>query len=218
MVHELHKAGYQKLRIFSGMNPSGTHWRCHITPASNIGWPSSEPIAWDDLVATYSTSQSGSYFGWEDAKGKKARELARLFITRLPRIAEAGIGQDRAYAGWFVDMLGAAENGRLPIFFADHPLTINEEEAPPPPAPPERPVDDNIVQAYEGGNQALQRAGYPGADLDWGHVHRFTDRLEPFLNWYVAARNTQDPEGKTYGRIAAGIFLEAKREFAGEER
>jgi hypothetical protein len=31
MVHELHKAGYQLLRISPGLSPSGIHWRCPIT-------------------------------------------------------------------------------------------------------------------------------------------------------------------------------------------
>ncbi|KXV06423.1 hypothetical protein CR51_11930 [Caballeronia megalochromosomata] len=35
-VHELHKAGYQRLRISAGMAPSGMHWRCYLTSADNI--------------------------------------------------------------------------------------------------------------------------------------------------------------------------------------
>jgi hypothetical protein len=36
MVAELHKLGYQRLRIAPGMSPSGAYWRCLITPVTNI--------------------------------------------------------------------------------------------------------------------------------------------------------------------------------------
>jgi len=35
-IHELHKAGYQKIRIAAGMAPSGNFWRCHIMTAENV--------------------------------------------------------------------------------------------------------------------------------------------------------------------------------------
>ena len=31
MVHELHKAGYQRIRIVPGISGSGMHWRCSVT-------------------------------------------------------------------------------------------------------------------------------------------------------------------------------------------
>jgi hypothetical protein len=119
MVGELHKAGYQQLRIAAGMSPSGIHWRCHITPAVNVqtnGW---EPIDWNSGVANYSSSDGSSYFGWTDAPSKNARELAQLFLERFSDIARLGVGSDYEYAGWFVRVLGCAENGDLPIFFSD---------------------------------------------------------------------------------------------------
>lgn len=133
MIHELHKAGYQRLRIAPGMSPSGCHWRCHITSSDNVllnGW---EPIRWEVGVANYTTGEEDLYFGWPDGPGKTARELARMFIKRFPELAASGSGRDRAYAGWFVDMLGHAENGRLPVFFADYALEPKPEEMPPPP-------------------------------------------------------------------------------------
>ncbi|MEQ8584814.1 MAG: hypothetical protein RLW68_08190 [Devosia marina] len=211
MVHEMHKAGYHRIRVYPGMNPAGTHWRCHITPASNIAWPSSEPAEWGDLIASYSTGDGERYFGWIDGPGRNARQLAQLFLDRFPGIASAGRGQDREYAGWFVDMLGAAENGRLPVFFADYTLNWNEEEMPPRPTNSDRSHPVDPVDAYKKGNLALQRIGYPGAELNSERVNLLMARIEPFLNWYVAAQNSKDPEGKTYGKIASGIYLEAER-------
>ncbi|MFN3327058.1 MAG: hypothetical protein ACK5AZ_26500 [Bryobacteraceae bacterium] len=115
------------------MSPAGTHWRCHITSADNIepnGW---EIINWHEDVANYSTGDEGRFFGFSDAPGKSARELAVMFIERFPRIAERSVGRDWAYAGWLTEALGAAEHGRLPIFFADYELHPTTEEMPPPP-------------------------------------------------------------------------------------
>jgi hypothetical protein len=133
MVAELHKVGYQRLRIAAGMSPSGTHWRCSITPMDNVhvnGW---EPVDWDRNVAHYSTADGSRYFGWQDAARKSARQLAQMFIERFPHLAASSAGRDRAYAGWFVGTLGAAENGRLPIIFADGNVQLSESELPPPP-------------------------------------------------------------------------------------
>jgi hypothetical protein len=133
MVHELHKVGYQRLRIYSGMAPSGCHWRCHIVPADNVATGNGQPLDWEHRVASYSTGQGNRYFDWPDAAGDSARELAVKFIQRFPGIVRSGQGVDWAYAGWFVFMLGVAEHGRLPIFFADYPLERVPDEQPPPP-------------------------------------------------------------------------------------
>jgi hypothetical protein len=133
MIGELHKAGYQGLRIAAGMNAAGTHWRCHITHAANVGLNGWEPLDWENDIVSYSAGDDDQFFGWTDASGKSARQLALMFVQRFPALAKTGIGRDRMYVGWFQEMLGAAENGRLPIFFADYPLTPNQDEMPPPP-------------------------------------------------------------------------------------
>jgi len=71
--------------------------------------------------------------------GKNARQLAQMFIARFPEVARRGIGRDHAYAGWFVGMMGAAENGRIPVFFADWDVELIESEMPPPPIATSRP-------------------------------------------------------------------------------
>lgn len=126
MVLELHKAGFQKLRVVPGMSPSGCYWRCHITPADNIqdnGW---EPIDSEHGVAHYTSGDKDAYFEWSDSPGKTARELAQMFLDRMPAIASRGAGIDHPYAGWFVTLLGAAEASEFPVFFADYDIEIPE--------------------------------------------------------------------------------------------
>lgn len=120
MVHELHKRGLQRLRIMPGMSPSGASWRVNVTPISNIlrshGAMARE---FHRLSANYTRAMDSAYFDWPDAATDTARDLADKFVARFPEIAEAGRGKDWAYAGWYVEMLGTADEGWLPISYAD---------------------------------------------------------------------------------------------------
>ncbi|MDO9352057.1 MAG: hypothetical protein Q7T55_00085 [Solirubrobacteraceae bacterium] len=137
MVHELHKAGYQRIRFSSGMAPSGAYWRCHITYAGNMtpnGMFVNSSHAEQD-VANYSTGSGNRYFGWPDAAGRPARELGVMFVKRFSVIAREGLGRDWAYAGWLTEILGRAERDEpsgFPVFFADYPLDLDPFNLPPP--------------------------------------------------------------------------------------
>ena len=120
MVHELHKRGYQRLRIVPGMSPSGMHWRCSVTAASNVRMTHGAREAdFSRHLVSYTSGQENEYFGWTDARTDTARGLATKFLKRFPEVAELGRGPDWAYAGWYVEMLGHAERGALPVAYAD---------------------------------------------------------------------------------------------------
>jgi hypothetical protein len=120
MVHELHKAGYQRLRMVPMMSPSGAYWRCVITYEENIEDDGYRIIQWDDeRVAAYTSGQDAKYFNWDDSQSFNARQLAQRFLERFPDIAERGRGRDWANAGWVVDVLGEAEQGELVFLMAD---------------------------------------------------------------------------------------------------
>jgi hypothetical protein len=119
MVHELHKLGYQRLRIAPGMSPSGMHWRCSVTHAGNIQRSHGAMMCKFEDAAHYTTGQDNHYFGWEDAQQDTARQLAAKFLDRFPTIARQGQGADWPYAGWYVQMLGLAERGVFPVAYAD---------------------------------------------------------------------------------------------------
>ena len=107
MVHELHKAGYQRIRISPGLSPSGGAWRCPITYASNIAEDGFSILSFDDgqgLVAPYSSADESGYFNWASSSELNSRELAVRFIKKFPIIAERGIGRDWLYAGWLTDI------------------------------------------------------------------------------------------------------------------
>ena len=120
MVHELHKVGYQQLRICPGMSSSGCDWRVAIVPVTNVLRTHGALMANDGIDNLhYTTGQKNEYFGWHDAKNDNARELAAKFIERFPKLAGEGLGNDWEYAGWYVQMLGFAERGELPIAYSD---------------------------------------------------------------------------------------------------
>ena len=138
MVHELHKAGHQRIRILPSMAPSGMHWRCRISDAGNftsdgLELRSGEP----DRVAICTSSDGARYFGWEDGRTLTARLLARRFLKAFPAIAIHGAGRDWAYAGWLTDVLGRAEHGSFVRFYADYPLAEDELALWRPPPVPE---------------------------------------------------------------------------------
>lgn len=138
MVHELHKAGYQRLRICAGMSPDGKEWRCRLLPASQVqsnGWTP------DGDGVDYTSSQGKSFFGWVDCDDDDARALARKFIERFPDTLRQSVGADWGYAGWFTDVLGRVEHGELPVFYQGFDLKPGPSVGPLPP-PPLRPMSD----------------------------------------------------------------------------
>ena len=147
MVGELHKRGYQRLRICPSIAPSGMYWRCVITPVTNILESNGAMLAaWDDESAyvTYTSGEANDYFGWGRTQAT-ARDLADTFLKRLYPLAASGYGEDWVYAGWYVQMLGLAEQGFFPVAFDDtgadaEPGTIrvvhwSGQETPPRPLP-----------------------------------------------------------------------------------
>ncbi len=134
LVRALHEAGYQRIRMRSGLSPSGMHWRCSITSADNVaedGLRIKESTC--SLVAGYSSSEGDAPFGWRDAGGKDACELARMFVERFPEIAARGKGHDPVYADWFAGIMATAETGREPVFYADFEIDLSDVSVPPPP-------------------------------------------------------------------------------------
>ena len=119
MVHELHKIGYQRVRIAPHLYPLA--WRCSVTHAGNILKSHGARLRdYDRETAHHSGASGKHYFNWDDAEGDTVQQLAARFLERFPDIARLGQGQDWPYAGWYVQMLGFAERGGLPIAFGEY--------------------------------------------------------------------------------------------------
>lgn len=174
MVHELHKAGFQRLRVCVGKSADDVEWRCHLAPAAAIsadGWtPRNIP-----QVPVYSTRESTNYFDWPDCAADDARALAAKFIERLPDIAAASAGPDWAYAGWFTAVLGAAEHGHLPALYGGMDFLPRRETTVLPPPLPDGggnvPTNDDGDALLDDEELELRHLPPPGAVYD--EVWRF---------------------------------------------
>ncbi len=124
MVGELHRRGYQRLRVMPFMSPSGTSWRCWIGPdklfyrdhgavlcqtAAALG--DNGEMQSTSMIARYTSGNDNHYFGWDDAEHDNARSLADKFLERFRMLARSGEGWNYAYAGWYQRLLGLAERG-----------------------------------------------------------------------------------------------------------
>lgn len=131
-VGELHKRGYQRLRVMPFMSPSGVHWRCWISPV-NLFYRNHGAIlletaggTMEDVkmqatatIAGYTSGQDNHYFGWNDAEQDDARSLADKFLDRFRMLTDRGNGWDYPYAGWYQRLLSLAKGGWLPVVLAD---------------------------------------------------------------------------------------------------
>jgi hypothetical protein len=126
MVSELHKMGYQRIRIAPAMSPSGCHWRCAVTPVQNISNRNGAMIANSppnpDLIARYTSGSKNAYFGWMDYDDEPPAHLADIFIRGHRALVEAGWGQDLEYANWYQSMLELTDPDLFPIAYADYDL------------------------------------------------------------------------------------------------
>ncbi|MES2048142.1 MAG: hypothetical protein V4447_07065 [Pseudomonadota bacterium] len=183
MVHELHKAGYQRLRICSGLSADGLEWRCHVGPAQNVmcdGWTPIDMSLWRG----YASSDGKAFFGWEDVDNDDARILATKFLERFPTMARAGAGVDWLYAGWFSSVLGSAENGILPAFYGGLDFTDCEKRISlPPPIFGVRRDEISNPEIYKEfvSNGNLKASMLPPPDADY-------EQLWPFCLTYDGYR------------------------------
>jgi hypothetical protein len=125
MMVELHRRGFQLLRIFPYEYPLA--WRLRIAPKS---WFSSrngtyiDPSHFGDQDiedATHSSSNGLKYFGLENLERLDAEHLAGEFASAFPRLCQAGLGRDWEYAGWLSELSGhISRTKELPFVMAEY--------------------------------------------------------------------------------------------------
>jgi DNA-binding transcriptional ArsR family regulator len=123
MVQELHRRGYEQLRVAPGISPSGLHWRCSIVP---VDWVRRDhgalAVGGGVLAACYGSGQGARFFDWPDAEHDAPVALAGKFLDRFPDIASRGRGSDPEYARWYAGMLRATAPDGLIYAYADWDL------------------------------------------------------------------------------------------------
>jgi hypothetical protein len=135
MVAELHRRGYERLRVFP-FEDQWMAWRCLVK--SSVEADRNDLADSPYHICVYMPEP----FGWTDARSDSVADLADKFIERYPKACKAGFGHDSAYVQWYENMLASTEPDGLIIELADRPLptdylvTCNMDEAVRVPLPP----------------------------------------------------------------------------------
>jgi hypothetical protein len=98
MVRNLHRAGYQRLYLYSWPKPSGLHWRWHLFTGPRNWIHRSWREGWYGSGADYSLNP---ILGWNDAPASDATELAHALAKFDPQGLAQALGRDEDHTAWF---------------------------------------------------------------------------------------------------------------------
>ncbi|MBV8666273.1 MAG: L-asparaginase [Burkholderiaceae bacterium] len=98
MVRELHRAGYQKLYLYSWPKPSGLHWRWHLFTGQRNWMQRPWREGWYGTGADYNFNP---VLGWGDAPTATPAELASCLAQFDPTGMAQALGRDEDHAEWF---------------------------------------------------------------------------------------------------------------------
>lgn len=116
-VAEMHKRGYQGLRIVPLLDPEPFAWDCALVVPNRVASPGYGSYTPPDMGSSvpYWSRDGGSGYLWSSRPGSSARQLAdQLEEGSLSGWLQSARLDDFAYAGWFLLLLGKAEQGLLP--------------------------------------------------------------------------------------------------------
>lgn len=108
ILQELHRSGYQGLRWFPYMAPTGMSLRCHITTADNIVMNRELRYFDEEHTFSLSTAIPDAREDIHDFIGNVVRESPLLYRARKIK--------DSEYISWFNDIVERAKSGEFPIF------------------------------------------------------------------------------------------------------
>ncbi|HYD81943.1 MAG TPA: L-asparaginase [Paucimonas sp.] len=98
MVRQLHRAGYQKLYLYSWPKPSGLHWRWHLFTGQRNWLDRSWREGWYGSGSDYNFNP---VMGWGDSPGESAQELASTLARFDPQGLSQALGRDEDHTAWF---------------------------------------------------------------------------------------------------------------------
>jgi hypothetical protein len=104
MVRDLHRAGYQRLYLYSWPKPSGLHWRWHLFAGQRKWMERPWREGWYGSGADYNFNP---VMGWGDAPSESAQELASTLARFDPQGLSQALGRDEDHTEWFVAVCDA---------------------------------------------------------------------------------------------------------------
>ncbi len=147
MVRELHRAGYQRLYLYSWPKPSGMHWRWQLFTGPRNWMQRPWREGWYGSGADYNFNP---VMGWGDAPGASAAELASALAQADPQGLAQALGRDEDHTEWFdavctallpnymfsLSMEPASASGPVPLSVIPVRQKIAEYDGPALPWPP----------------------------------------------------------------------------------
>ena len=106
VASELHKRGYEKLRVVPSVAPTGLAWRCSFVAEPDNG------IVTSTWLSEYSSNEREIEYSIID--------LTELFEREHLRFLESCKGKSKDYVEWYQNMLSHLEEDELPYAFAEY--------------------------------------------------------------------------------------------------
>ncbi len=116
-IEEMHKLGYEKIRICPSISPNGCAWRCCITVKENTLERCGAICANISSELTYPSC--GNMPSW-NMLDYSPYDNAKKFLNEFPEIAKLGKGVDKQYCSWFDLVVRECYQGHLPWAFSDY--------------------------------------------------------------------------------------------------
>ena len=130
IVSEMHKRGFQGLRIVPEMTDDPFHWLCHLVLGVDMD-PGHGAYFQVSMGGGVPYSSANDEYVWSDRPGSTARELAdQLERASFSSWLEGARVDDFAYAGWYLKMLGMAERGYLPTATLNGEVVAGDDPLP----------------------------------------------------------------------------------------
>lgn len=133
IVHELHKQGYEHLRLFSGLSPNGCSWRWFVYPKIMMGTDNRFELHDDCTPFKCPRGSTGESYP-EDGRAMMTAEQFMVDYENI--IGLLSKAKDAEYVKWFHQIVEHAERRDFPIAFADGSgrwqFTSGEKLMPPP--------------------------------------------------------------------------------------
>lgn len=116
----LHQRGYTSLRVFPGMNASGTSWRISIFEASSVSDPGSNLEPDDDAECIrYSTAADNEFLSFDFHPRDSVDLLLGLIVAGLPSLRVSA--EETEYTRWFAGLSEQVVSWEdLPVAYADY--------------------------------------------------------------------------------------------------
>lgn len=117
MAAELHRRGYQGLRLCPHLSSDGGDWRCFLVPKGRMQAGSSVRFEVGRFLeleprATFSTGDPTRPFAWTGAEAESPQQWADRFEREFAQTCAESRESDEGYAAWLTRML--ADTGAVP--------------------------------------------------------------------------------------------------------